>query len=100
MPVDWVALAAVVLGCMIFIIPIAGFTVRYALKPFVETLGEHFAARQKDEDIARLERRLVLIEQEIDHLASSVQRALDEADFHKELTSGSGARPGSGADAG
>jgi len=38
-PVDWVALAGVIMGTLIILIPVAGLTARFALKPIVEAVA-------------------------------------------------------------
>jgi predicted Ser/Thr protein kinase len=88
LPVDLVALSAVVLGCLMFLIPIAGLTARYAIKPIAEALTRSREGSADRETVQLLERRVALIEQELH--ASEEQRAemgrvLEELRFRREL---------------
>jgi hypothetical protein len=87
-PIDLVALSAVVLGCLMFLIPIAGLTARFAIKPITEALMRHSAGSVDRETIQLLERRLALLEQEVhtvSELRGDVVRLLEEMEFHKQL---------------
>jgi hypothetical protein len=89
MPVDLVALTAIVLGCLMFLIPIAGFTLRYAIKPISEALAKRTDGSADRESIRMLERRMALLEQEmhgIGEMRGDLSRLLEELDFQKQLT--------------
>lgn len=91
LPIDVVALAAVVLGCMIVLIPIAGFTARVAIKPITEALARNRESGTDRETIQLLERRMALIEQEvhgISEIRADLSRVLEEIDFQKQLVRG------------
>lgn len=91
MPIDLVALSAVVLGCLMFLIPIAGLTARFALKPITEALGRGRDTSADREALALLERRLSLLEQEVHSIGdmrADVSRLIQELEFHKQLTEG------------
>lgn len=89
MPVNLVALTAVVLGCLMFLIPIAGLTVRFAIKPIAEALGRGREGTGERETVQLLERRMALLEQEvhsISELRGDLVRVLEELEFNKQLT--------------
>jgi hypothetical protein len=89
MPVDLVALSAVILGCLMFLIPIAGLTARFAIKPISEALAKSQSGNIDRETVQLLERRLALIEQEVHGLAElrgDLARVLEEMEFQKQLT--------------
>jgi hypothetical protein len=93
MPIDLVGLTAVILGCLMFLIPIAGVTARFAIKPIAEAL-----ARAREGDVDReafrlLERRMALMEQEVSGLTEirgELVRVLEELEFQRQLTQGGG----------
>jgi hypothetical protein len=89
MPVDLVALSAVILGCLMFLIPIAGLTARFAIKPITEALAKSQSGNINRETVQLLERRLALIEQEVhglNDLRGDLARVLEEMEFQKQLT--------------
>jgi hypothetical protein len=88
MPIDLVALAAVVLGCMTVLIPIAGLTARFAIKPITEALSRARSAGTERETVLMLERRVALLEQElhgVTEMRADMARMLEELEFQKQL---------------
>jgi len=64
------------------LVPVIGLTARFALKPIVEALSRFFGKKGSDEAVSILERRMALMEQQLE---SSVQRIADTADFDHNL---------------
>jgi hypothetical protein len=88
MPIDLVALTAIVLGCLMFLIPIAGLTLRHAIKPISEAMARNSAGGADRETIQMLERRLALLEQEVHGIAETraeLTRLVEELQFQKQL---------------
>jgi hypothetical protein len=88
-PVDVVALTAVILGCLMVLIPITGLTARFALKPITESLMKLNAGGADRQALQLLERRLALLEQEVHgvgELRSELQRISDDLEFQRQLT--------------
>ncbi len=85
-PIDLTALLAVFMGVSIVLVPVIGLTARFALKPTVEALSRFFDKRGSDEAISILERRMALMEQQLESIESSVQRIADTAEFDHDLT--------------
>lgn len=88
MPVDLVALSAVILGCLTVLIPIAGLTARFAIKPIAEALARVRDGSSDRESVQILERRLALLEQEVhgvSELRADLVRVLEELEFQKQL---------------
>lgn len=88
-PIDVVALAAVILGCLSFLIPIAGVTARFAIKPIAEALSNVRDAGSDRETMQLLERRVALLEQEVhgvNDLRAELSRSREELEFHRQLT--------------
>lgn len=92
LPIDFVALVSVIMGISIVLIPVAGLTARYALKPIVEALGRYFEGKGSDEATKITERRLALLEQQIDEVQGALNRLVEVSEFHASLR-GAG-RPG------
>ena len=90
LPIDVTALLATFMGTSIILIPIIGLTARFALKPTVEALSRLFEKKGSDESVAILERRMALLEQQIESIESNVERLAETADFDQKL----GAAPG------
>jgi Tfp pilus assembly protein PilN len=89
-PINVTALAAVVLGCLTVLIPVAGLTLRFAIKPVAEALTRTRQTAGERESIELLERRMALLEQEVHsvtELRADIVRLLDETQFRKQLKS-------------
>jgi hypothetical protein len=94
LPIDVVSLVAVFMVFSIILIPVIGVTARFALKPTVEALSRFFDHKGLDESVHILERRMALIEQQIEAMESSVRRLAEVSEFHHALEEGG---PESGA---
>jgi len=71
-------------GLLIVLIPVAGLTARFALKPLIESITEAMRVRQGSETQG-MERRLALLEQELTAMRGELQRAADGAAFDRKL---------------
>lgn len=85
LPIDFVALVSVIMGISIVLIPVAGLTARYALKPIVEALGRYIEGKGSDEAAKITERRLALLEQQIDEMQGALNRLVEVSEFHASL---------------
>ena len=85
LPIDLVGLVATIMGISIVLIPVIGLTARFALKPTVEALSKFFEHKSLDDTVHILERRLALMEQQIEAMESSVNRLTEVQEFHREL---------------
>ena len=91
LPIDITALLAVFMGISIVLIPVIGITARFALKPTVEALARLFEHKGLEDTVAIMDRRMALLEAQIESLEGSVKQLSEVADFHRQL--GSGAVP-------
>ena len=87
-PIDLTALVATIMGISIVLVPVIGLTARFALKPTVEALSRLFEHRGLDESVQILERRMALMEQQLEAMDGSVRRLAEAAEFHRALESG------------
>ena len=78
-------IVAVVMGISIVLIPVIGLTARFVLKPFLEPLGRILEARSEGETARVLERRMALLEQQMEALETTVNRFAEVTDFNREL---------------
>lgn len=92
LPIDLTALVAVVLGCLMLLIPIAGLTARFALKPVVEAIARVRDTQNSKQTVDLLERRLDLMEQQLQQLDGNVSRIGDEMEFLRQLATPESAR--------
>jgi hypothetical protein len=89
-PMNLVPLVAVTLGSLCFLIPIAGLTARFALKPIVEAIARMREAQTgaSTQEVHVLEQRLALLEQQYQALEGSLQRIGELKEFDKQLGAG------------
>jgi len=88
LPIDVTALVAVIMGVSIVLVPVIGLTARFALKPTVEALGRFFEHKGLDESVHIMERRMALMEQQIETMEGTVKRLAEGREFHRQLDSG------------
>lgn len=82
---DLTGLVATIGGLLIILIPVAGLTARFALKPVVEAI---FKARENTagaREAAILEKRVALLEQQLRSVEGSMQRLVEDSDFRRQL---------------
>ena len=83
-----IPLTAIVIGGLMFLIPIAGLTARFAIKPVMEALGKsREGSGNNARELAVLEQRVALLEQQYQNLEGHMDRLQDVKDFERRLTS-------------
>lgn len=85
LPIDLTAIVAVVLGMLTVLIPVAGLTVRFALNPLVESLARLFDRRTVEDTVEITERRVALLESQVESLEQTVKELRDTRDFDRQL---------------
>ena len=88
LPIDITGIIATIMGISIVLIPVIGLTARYALKPFVEALGQYLTEKETGETVKILERRVALLEHQLEGLERDVEEIGEVTRFHRELESG------------
>ena len=91
-PIDLVGLVATIMGISIVLVPVIGLTARFALKPAVDAMARLFEHKGLDDTVAVLERRLALMEQQMESMDHSVRALTEVTEFHRELSSGEAPR--------
>lgn len=89
---DIVPVIAVTGGILMFLIPIAGLTARFALKPIVESIARlkemQGTGGGSSSDVRQLDQRLTMIEQQMQTMEGSIRQLSDARDFDRQLSSG------------
>jgi hypothetical protein len=83
-----VGLVAVIMVFSIVLIPVLGLTARFALKPTIEALSRFFEQKGVEETVRILERRVGLLEQQMEHIEGHVERVSEVQEFDQQLQSG------------
>jgi hypothetical protein len=83
-----VPLVAIVMGSLIFLIPIAGITARFALKPVIESLAKYRESQGDRDALLLMERRMALLEEQFNGMDRSLRELTEESEFRRQLESG------------
>ncbi len=81
-----IAMTAVVLGCTIVLIPVAGLTLRFAVKPLIEAWKQTKEVTVNSNQMAMLERRIQVLEKQVETLDRDNTRLLEEVGFRERLS--------------
>ncbi len=87
---DLVPLVLGGMGIIVVMIPLAGFTLRYAIRPTVEPIVEAIPESRGRESMSRpdLEKRLALLQEDVDEIREAVKVLLANQRFDRELVDG------------
>lgn len=88
LPIDVTAIVAIVMGVSIILIPVAGLTLRFAIKPAVEAIAQAFEHRGLEDTVGILERRLSILERQMESVETTVNRLAEAVEFQNELRAG------------
>lgn len=89
-PIDVTAIVGIVMGMLVVLIPIAGLTLRFAIKPITESVAKLRESGVEREKVGLLERRMALLEQELhglDGMREDLARILEATEFNRQLRS-------------
>jgi hypothetical protein len=82
-----VAITAILIGGMVIILPLAGLVARFALKPLIDSYAQVRESAEGGDSLRMLERRLDLLEEQVQLLERDNSRLLDAAEFQRRLES-------------
>jgi cell division protein FtsB len=85
MPVELTGLIGTIGGILIVLIPVAGLTARFALKPIVEAISRAREIQGGNRETAILEQRVALLEQQIRSMEGSMERLVEDSEFRRQL---------------
>lgn len=82
----------ILMSGLVVLVPVAGLTLRFALKPMVDSIARLMEARNGSaarslEAIDLVDKRLALLEQELQLLRGEVQHLDERNEFYEKLTS-------------
>ncbi len=85
LPIDLTAVVAVVMGMLIILVPVAGLTLRFALKPIAEAMAKIKEAQGAGREVAVMQQRIDLLEQQLAGVESEMTRLREIQEFHAQL---------------
>jgi hypothetical protein len=88
-----VPIVAILFAGLIVLIPIAGLTLRFALKPAIESYVRLRSSPDQDRLVSVLEQRLTLVEQQLHQVESTLRGIEEKRDFDQRLVGGPATRP-------
>lgn len=88
-PVDWTGILAIVFSGLIVLVPVAGITARFALRPIIQSLREMKSLAEPGATDS-LERRIAALESQLANLDESVERLAQAQEFDRQLGRGQG----------
>ena len=88
LPINVVSLVATIMAIGVVLVPVIGFTARFALQPVVDALGRYVENQSNKEAALIAERRMQLLEEEISAVRHAVERMADVQSFDAKLKSG------------
>jgi len=77
---------AMLLTALVLFVPVAGLTLRFALKPMVDSIARLMEARMRGAGADLLEKRLALLEQELQSVRGELSRIVERSEFYDRLT--------------
>jgi len=78
-----------ILAGLIILVPVTGITLRFALKPIVDSIARLMEFRARLESADNVDRRVAVLEQELHAARLELQELRDRDDFYKRLEAGS-----------
>lgn len=84
---ELIPIVAIVMGMLTVLIPITGFTARFALKPIAEAVARMREAQGAGQHVALLEQRVALLEQQQANTEAELEKVLEVQQFQEKLLS-------------
>jgi hypothetical protein len=85
LPIDLTSVVAVVMGMLIILVPVAGLTLRFALKPIAEAMARIKEAQGAGREVAVMQQRIDLLERQLSGVESEMARLREIQEFHSQL---------------
>ena len=80
-----IPIVAIVMGMLTVLIPITGFTLRFALKPIAESVAKMREGEGASRMLSLVEQRVALLEQQIAGVDTSIERLVEADEFRARL---------------
>lgn len=78
-------IVAILMFGLVGLIPVAGLTMRFALKPLIDSLIRIVEVRRSTQEVQLLERRIALLEKELGSLRGEVGELGAQKEFYRRL---------------
>jgi hypothetical protein len=85
MPIDLTAVVAVFMGTLIVLIPVAGVTIRFAIKPIAEAMARMNESQGAAEQMKLMQQRMELMEHQLGAMESEMHRVKEVTEFTAQL---------------
>jgi uncharacterized protein YybS (DUF2232 family) len=85
MPIDLTAVVAVFMGTLIVLIPVAGVTIRFAIKPIAEAMARMKESQGAAEQMKLMQQRMELMEHQLGAMESEMHRVKEVTEFTAQL---------------
>lgn len=69
----FIPILAILMGGLLLLVPVAGLTLRFALKPALESLGQLRDLKQQGQELRLVEQRLALLEEQMHALSAGAR---------------------------
>jgi hypothetical protein len=71
---------------LVVLIPVAGLTLRFALKPMVDSIARLLEVKNGGSGVDLVDKRVQLLEQELHSLRSEMRLLTDRTEFYERLS--------------
>lgn len=85
LPIDVTGVVTVIMGSLVILIPIAGITLRFAIKPIAEAMTKIREGQRADREMGLLQQRVDLLEQHLAGTESELHRLREVQEFQARL---------------
>ena len=82
---DWAEIMGIGLAALIVLIPITGFTLRFAIKPISEAIAQMRAGQSGTVEVAELRQQVAVLQDQMSGVESSLHRLVEAQEFQAEL---------------
>jgi len=82
---DWAEILGILLASLIVLIPITGFTLRFAIKPISEAIANIRSGQSGAIEVAALKQQVESMQDQMSGIESSLHRLVEAQEFQAEL---------------
>jgi hypothetical protein len=82
---DWAEILGIMMAALIVLIPITGFTLRFAIKPISEAIGSMRAGQPAGGEVVELRGQVEALKGQMDGIESVLHRLVEAQEFQAEL---------------